>query len=223
MILTPVKCKSVITGKILDIKTNKLLYNAVVQIHNEQGKLIETLSLDGQSSFNLKVDCEYNYIATVYLKGYTKKTVLINKSFKNNEIITKSIMLKPIEEFVSTYGKKSIKTNVIYFDLDSDEIGSEAAIEINKVIGVLISYPNIKIEVASHTDSKAPDNYNLTLSQRRANSTVDYMISNGIDPNRLVAKGYGETKLVNKCSNGVPCTNAEHELNRRTEFNIIDE
>ena len=67
------------------------------------------------------------------------------------------------------------------------------------------------------------DNYNLILSEKRANSTSKYIIENGIEPNRITAKGYGETKLVNKCSNGVPCTNAEHELNRRTEFVIIQE
>ena len=116
-----------------------------------------------------------------------------------------------------------IKTDVIYFDLDSDEISTDAAIEINKVIGVLISYPTMKIEVGSHTDSRAPDDYNLILSEKRANAVIQYMVLNGIDANRLVAKGYGETQLVNKCSNGVNCSNADHELNRRTEFKILEE
>ena len=107
--------------------------------------------------------------------------------------------------------------------MDSDEISTDTAIELNKVIGVLIKYPAMKIEIGSHTDSRAPDDYNLNLSEKRAKSIIRYMELNGINSDRLVAVGYGETKLLNKCSNGVSCSNAEHELNRRTEFIIIEE
>ena len=83
--------------------------------------------------------------------------------------------------------------------------------------------PSIKIEIKSHTDSGALDNYNLNLSERRANSVLNHIISKGINSNRLSGKGYGATQLINKCSNGVKCTEAEHQMNRRTEFVIIDE
>uniref|UniRef100_UPI00397F9079 OmpA family protein n=1 Tax=Spongiimicrobium sp. 3-5 TaxID=3332596 RepID=UPI00397F9079 len=76
----------------------------------------------------------------------------------------------------------------------------------------------INIDVRSHTDSRANDAYNMALSGRRAKSTVDYLISKGISKTRLTSKGYGESQLVNHCSNGVPCTKAEHQLNRRSEF-----
>ena len=81
--------------------------------------------------------------------------------------------------------------------------------------------PNIVIEARSHTDSRASDEYNVTLSQNRAQSTVDYIISRGIANNRISAKGFGETQLVNKCANGVPCSEGEHQVNRRTEFVIV--
>ena len=83
--------------------------------------------------------------------------------------------------------------------------------------------PSIKIEVKSHTDSRAPDSYNLNLSNERAQSTKNYIVSKGIDSNRVFSKGYGETELINKCSNGVKCTQAEHAMNRRTEFVIINQ
>ena len=86
----------------------------------------------------------------------------------------------------------------------------------------MLRNPDLKIEVKSHTDSRAPDNYNLNLSNRRAQSVVDYIISKGIDSSRLTSIGLGETKLINKCSNGVKCSEAEHQLNRRTEFVIIE-
>ena len=81
----------------------------------------------------------------------------------------------------------------------------------------------MKIELSSHTDSRAPDDYNMALSQRRAASAVAYLVSKGITKNRMIAKGYGETRLVNKCANGVPCSEAEHQLNRRTEVKILSQ
>ena len=79
-------------------------------------------------------------------------------------------------------------------------------------------YPETTVEIRSHTDSRAPDDYNITLSNNRANSTMNWLVSKGIDASRLTAKGYGETRLVNECSNGVPCSREQHQLNRRSEF-----
>ena len=81
-------------------------------------------------------------------------------------------------------------------------------------------HPTMKIDVRSHTDSRQTAKYNEALSDRRAKSTVEWLVKNGIDPTRLTGKGYGETQLVNKCADGVPCTEAEHQANRRSEFII---
>jgi len=81
--------------------------------------------------------------------------------------------------------------------------------------------PKIKIRIESHTDSRSGDDYNMDLSQRRANSTREYLIQQGIDGSRLLeATGFGETKLLNNCANGVPCDEVQHQLNRRSEFII---
>ncbi len=81
--------------------------------------------------------------------------------------------------------------------------------------------PTIWLEIGSYTDSRGNDKYNLKLSQRRADAVVQYLIDNGVDKNRLMAVGYGETRLLNKCVNGVNCTEEQHQLNRRTEFKIV--
>ena len=91
-----------------------------------------------------------------------------------------------------------------------------------KIVTAMEKYPSLKVVVNSHTDSRGPDAYNLWLSQQRAESTVQYMISQGIAPDRLIGKGYGETQLINACSNGKACSDQEHALNRRSEF-IIQE
>jgi outer membrane protein OmpA-like peptidoglycan-associated protein len=93
---------------------------------------------------------------------------------------------------------------------------------LDKVVQILKSNPNLYVEISSHTDSRADDNYNLKLSQKRAQYVVDYLILNDIEKDRLKAIGYGEKKLLNHCGNNVPCTEEEHAVNRRTEFKIVD-
>ncbi|GIV26505.1 MAG: hypothetical protein KatS3mg027_0319 [Bacteroidia bacterium] len=100
-----------------------------------------------------------------------------------------------------------------------DEAGKRI---LDKVVQILKSNQNLYVEISSHTDSRADDNYNLKLSQKRAQYVVDYLILNDIDKSRLKAIGYGEKKLLNKCGNNVPCTEEEHAVNRRTEFKIVD-
>jgi outer membrane protein OmpA-like peptidoglycan-associated protein len=111
--------------------------------------------------------------------------------------------------------------NTIYFDLDKYYIRPDAAIELEKIVKVMNKCQNIKVEARSHTDSRASNAYNVTLSQNRAQSTVDYIISRGIIKDRLQAKGFGETQPVNKCKDGVNCSEGEHQVNRRTEFVIV--
>lgn len=117
----------------------------------------------------------------------------------------------------------SFVLNNIYYDLDKSNIRPDAAVELDKLVLILKQHLTMRIELSSHTDSRAPDAYNMALSQRRAASAVAYLVGKGIDKKRMIAKGYGETRLVNKCSNGVPCSEAEHQLNRRTEVKILSQ
>ena len=116
--------------------------------------------------------------------------------------------------------EKAIVLENIYYDLDMWDIRPDAAKELNKLVTLLQSNPNVAMELSAHTDSRESQNYNQVLSEKRAQAAVDYIVSKGIDKSRLTAKGYGKTKLVNKCGDNVPCSEAEHQLNRRTEFTI---
>ena len=130
--------------------------------------------------------------------------------------------LKDSIDFKKIDKKTLLNIKPIYFDTEKADIRKDAISELNKVAKLMDKYPKIKISLDSHTDSKAEDNYNLRLSQFRALSTKSWIISRGIDPNRIIEKGYGESMLVNKCSNGVACTEEEHQQNRRTEFVVLN-
>ncbi|HEX7410707.1 MAG TPA: OmpA family protein, partial [Bacteroidales bacterium] len=114
-----------------------------------------------------------------------------------------------------------IRLDKIYYDYDKFNIKPRAAEELNRLIKLMNDFPDMTIELSSHTDSRGSDDYNLKLSQNRADAAVAYIIGKGISKNRIVAKGYGETRLVNECANGVNCSEAKHQENRRTEFEII--
>jgi outer membrane protein OmpA-like peptidoglycan-associated protein len=114
------------------------------------------------------------------------------------------------------------KINLIYFDLDKSNIRPDAAIDLAKILDVLNENPTMKIDIRSHTDSRASFKYNEKLSDSRAKSTMDWLVKKGVDQSRLTAKGYGETQLVNKCADGVKCSEEEHQQNRRSEFIITE-
>lgn len=110
----------------------------------------------------------------------------------------------------------------IFYEYNSARITQESEKIINEyLLNLMKEKMGIRIEIMSHTDSRGNDDYNMALSQQRAQSVVNYLVKNGINRSRLVAKGYGETRLVNRCGNGVQCSEAEHKQNRRTEFRII--
>jgi outer membrane protein OmpA-like peptidoglycan-associated protein len=163
------------------------------------------------------------YRFTVSLNNYHNLVSTIKTSDKINEFLNIKLALESSAEFVEVREQKMIKTKTIYFDLDQSSIRLDAAIELNKVIAILMKYPSLKIEIKSHTDSRAPSDYNLKLTNDRAKKVINYIVANGIDPSRVSGRGYGETQLLNNCAKGVKCSEAEHELNRRTEFIITEE
>ena len=117
---------------------------------------------------------------------------------------------------------KCFGIKMIYFDLDKYNIRREAALDLEKILDVLNQNPTMKLDIRSHTDSRASFEYNEVLSDNRAKSTINWLVKNGVHPGRLSGKGYGETQLVNQCTDDVKCTEEEHQLNRRSEFIISD-
>ena len=109
----------------------------------------------------------------------------------------------------------------IYFEYDKSNITQEGAFELDKLVQVMKNNEKMVILAKSHTDNRGTDKYNERLSDRRAKSTLEFMVKNGINRTRLTAKGYGETQLVNDCKDNVPCSEAEHQKNRRSEFIVL--
>jgi len=169
---------------------------------------------DGQVSFPLTVEKLYEVLASkdgVFTERRTVDTrgQRISKTYDEEFRMQRVVIDKPI-----------VIEN-IYYDYDKWDIRPDAAVELDKIAQVFIDNPNLSFELGSHTDSRASDTYNLLLSDMRAKSAVDYLIQNGVPSERITARGYGERKLVNRCKDGVECSEEEHQANRRTEFKVV--
>ncbi len=150
-------------------------------------------------------------------------------SFNTNGIITDSIFLrsfvlkpKPKEATVQIVKvNEAIRLKNIYYELDKSDILEESEPDLNYLTDLMNQYPKMVIELSSHTDAQGSDSYNEKLSQRRSDSAKQWLVRQGIDPERIKAVGYGERVILNKCANGVKCSDEEHMFNRRTEFKIL--
>jgi outer membrane protein OmpA-like peptidoglycan-associated protein len=203
-------------------KTNgKPISNALISIFSNNQVIVENEKTDNLGLFRFKGMCLTNYKIEAKKKFYITTSKNIQTTNKNNNNHNILLELLP-DEFIVLREKVMININTIYFDYDKSHIRKDAALELDKVVVIMNKYPQLKVETGSHTDSRGPDSYNFKLSEARANSTVDYIISRGISPDRISGAGYGESQLINKCSNGVKCSSEEHQLNRRTEFVIVN-
>ncbi len=196
---------------VLDKENNEPVPDAQIFINND----IHFLQPDkfGHLMRYLEENSEYAFTATK--PGYLKQTI---------NITTINVPYGIIRDTIYMFKKEMDKVFVlddIYYNFDKWDILPESEIELDKLVQILRDNPEMKVELGSHTDSRGSDSYNMWLSQKRSESAVRYVISRGIEPERIVAKGYGETKLINKCDDGVSCPEVEHRKNRRTEFKII--
>lgn len=215
------KCNQFVEGVVRERETGALLPASLVVLYDAKGNKVESVIADKYASFSFKVDCESDYKVTGSKQNYNVDEEEFTTSNKANLELA-IILTLGSSDFVNVRGKMMVNINPIYFDLDKAIIRPDAAIELEKVVKVMLKYPGIQISLGSHTDSRASDKYNWDLSNRRAKSSLEWIIAKGIDSSRITGKGYGETELVNKCSNDVKCTEAEHQLNRRTEFVILN-
>jgi outer membrane protein OmpA-like peptidoglycan-associated protein len=176
---------------------------------------------NGRVRFTMNTDSDYTIIASK--SGYFSKSIPYTTKGKTPDPATliqevTNITLDTTLVLDQLILDKSIVLDNIYYDLDKAEIRPDAAVELDKLVKILLDNPAIRIELSSHTDSRSSDAYNLDLSQRRAQSAVDYIVSKGVAVDRLVAKGYGESQLIIKDAK----TEEEHQTNRRTEFKVIE-
>ena len=178
---------------------------------------IETLA-DGTFYFGLKCGKTYNILGEKNNYHEQELVLDVNNSNGYENMMTLELDEK---EIIEVSGKEMLNIKTINFELNESTLMDDSKDDLAKVVRLMDKFPNMTIEFGAHTDSRGGDGYNLHLTRSRAHVTVNYLISIGANPKHIVGKGYGETELLNACSNNVDCTEIEHQQNRRTEFVII--
>lgn len=216
------ECVQQITGTVRDKISNQVLVGATIKVIDKNNEEIASTITDAAGNYKISVDCNQVNFVRALIQGYVPSEEYLEKSDAKPKIIDFYLERDTVTAGYGDDLAKLLQLSTIYFDFDKFEIRSDAEIEIQKVIAAMEKYPSLKIKTNSHTDSKGKDSYNLWLSKQRAESTMKYMVSKGISADRLKSEGFGETKLVNKCSNAIRCSREEHQLNRRSEFIILE-
>ncbi len=205
-------------GLAIDKTSQEPVEGVSVELTNTLTGIKETIITGPDGKFFFKLNPESSYTVVGTKDGYFTNTEPISTVGK---IRSESMFVKLKLELEKIIVNKPIVLKNIYYDLDKWDIRPDAAIELDTLVQVMNENPTISIELGSHTDSRADDKYNDILSQKRAEAVVAYVVSKGIAQTRITAKGYGETQLVNKCSNDVNCSEEDHQANRRTEFKVV--
>ena len=205
-------------SKVLGLKP---LEDAKVQFTPLVEKPQEKFNLTDDKGFlNYELEANTDYKIYVSKNDYFNTSITVTtRGLKNVEELF--ITLNDTVELEKIFPEKEIVIPNIYYDYDKATLREESLPVLDKLLSFFEENSDLIIEIGSHTDSRGSDSYNLNLSQRRAQSVVDYLISKGIPTEQLKAKGYGETKLVNRCKNNVNCSEEEHQENRRTTFRVI--
>jgi len=212
-------CKQELEGNITDSESGLVLPNANVSLFNEKFELQKETVSDEKGRYSFEVECGKTYYVRVEAVDYvTKESKISTGTTTGTTSLPIALEKAGCKVAVGDDLGKCFGIKMIYFDLDKSFIRKEAAFELEKILDVMKQYPAMKLDIRSHTDSRQTAKYNEALSDRRAKSTIDWLVKNGIDANRLVGKGYGESQLVNSCADGVICTAEQHQANRRSEF-----
>ena len=188
-----------------------------------ESRISKRLITTEKGAFELQIEEDTDYKLTASQAGFFTKSDNITTRGRTSNAKGDTIRIYAEITLDKIYKRKEIVLENIYYDLDKADIRDDAKPTLNKLALLLKENPNIKIELGSHTDSRGSDSYNLKLSQARAQSAVNYLVQQGIEALRLTARGYGETQLVNRCSNNVTCSETEHQQNRRTTFKVTGE
>ncbi len=213
-------------SKVIDTLPIQHAFVQLFEVNKTTGMqhLVDADSTDKDGAYTFQIEKGKDYKLAVAKKNYFNKSDVV--SSKNLEakgedsriFVYKDLRLEHIIK------NKMIEIPNIFYDLDKWNIRPDAAAVLDSlVVPLMEENPTLKFELGSHTDSRGNDEYNMTLSQKRADAVVEYLIQKGINAERLIAKGYGETQIINRCTNGVDCSEEEHQQNRRTTFKVLDE
>ena len=215
-------CQQFLAGIITDIETGLILVNAKVSLFDGKFNFLKYNISDENGHYSFEVECGKLYYVRAEKVDYEtneNNVIVAKQSGKTALPLALEKRVKPVS--VGTDLAKTINIPIIYFDLDKSFIRKDAAFELEKILVIMTQFPAMKVDIRSHTDSRQSKQYNASLSYRRAISSRQWLIKNGIEASRLTAKGYGESELVNTCADGVSCSEEEHQKNRRSEFIVI--
>ena len=205
-----------ITGLVKDKKSLLPVEGATLFVYFPREGKVRIVKTGADGTFRMEV----KEPAELSLKAMKPKYISDCETFSLAEVKPGETLTAPRELLLDKLEvNKVFKIDNIYYDFDKFNIREDAKPELDKLVRIMKENP-INVELGSHTDSRGSSVYNERLSQNRAQSAVDYIVSQDINASRITAKGYGERQLVNKCSDGVKCSDAEHQANRRTEFKV---
>ena len=220
-------CEQTLAIAVIDQETREVIPNAQVTLLDENMQAIEQVFADENGKYTFdksKVECDKDYTVRVTgINGYSSNEKPVHTGKKTGETFVEIPLEKNIKQIgtgtdlAATFGIQNI-----LFDLDKSFIRKDAAAKLAILVEVMNDYPTMKIDVRSHTDSRQTHEYNERLSDRRAKSTIAWIVKKGIAKDRLTGRGYGETQLINGCADGVDCTEEQHQKNRRSEFIILE-
>lgn len=195
---------------VMDRKTMQAIPNPKVKFSDNIAGVLEGVLLSRALPENSTIT------ASTEIEGYMNSSKSITTAGKPFGIIKDTLWIEKVEV------KQKFVLENIYYDFDKWNILPESETELNKLVKIMNDNPGWKVELGSHTDARGTDAYNRLLSQKRSDSAVGYIVKSGVTKDRIIAKGFGETQLVNHCKNGVECTDEVHRQNRRTEFKILE-
>lgn len=204
-----------LTLEVIDKESGLIIPNALVDI--SEGKYDEAELEDNNGIIKMKMSASTDYTFYITAEEYFDKTMKFSSVDKLPGEYSVIVELEKI-----TAGKQFILED-LYYDLNKYNIRPDAAIALDKLAKILVDNPDVRIEIGSHTDNRGTAESNMDLSQNRSESVMAYLIAKGVAKNRLVAKGYGETQLINKCADGVDCPDVDHQANRRTVIEILNQ
>jgi outer membrane protein OmpA-like peptidoglycan-associated protein/tetratricopeptide (TPR) repeat protein len=207
-------CDLLLETIVLDSKTNNPIETALTSVSDGVGTINNSKTTNEKGLVEFMIECENDIKFVVSKEGYESKILDIKLLDIDPPLL--EVMLDPIEELIV---EEKVELSPIYFEFDKFNITNEGAFELDKLVAIMQKYPEMKIRVEAHTDNRGPSSYNLKLSENRAKSTAQYVISKGIDENRISGVGKGENEPVIECSGS--CSNEDHRTNRRSEFIIL--
>lgn len=210
-----IACEIKINVTVLNEYTDGPISGARLDLYDEFENSLNsrTTSVDGKSLFS--AECDKGHVIQAVMENFESNAVVVESA--NNTELDVTVRLRPIEDIIVD---DRVVLNPIFFDLNKANIKPQAAFELDKLVAIMKKYPNMKIKVDSHTDNRGGDEFNMELSERRAQSTVQYVISQGVDAARISGEGKGETAPKFDC--GTKCTQEQHDKNRRSEFIIVE-